>query len=101
MPLDAAPLSADAIPSALRRQGGTPRQVLAMTVIGTMLLATFASADLSSWLDRFGDAPLVTPLQRLAADWDGAINRIGLGVPRRQLHSAIRRCLDWEWDWPR
>ena len=39
-----APLTtADAIPPALRRRGGTPRQVLALTVVGILALALFAS----------------------------------------------------------
>ena len=39
------PENVDAIPLSLRRRGGTPRQVLAMSVIGTLLLAVFAAPD--------------------------------------------------------
>ena len=93
----ALPVSADAIPPALRRYGGTPRQVLAMTVIGTLLLAIFASADLSSWLDRMGGGPRLAPLQHAAAEWNDAMARLGLTGPNDALRWAIRRMLDWQW----
>ena len=54
-PAPAAVPTADAIPLKLRRHGGTPRQVLALTVVGTLALALFASRDLPSWSDRLGD----------------------------------------------
>ncbi|HUI34920.1 MAG TPA: hypothetical protein VLX67_05320, partial [Stellaceae bacterium] len=84
LPVAAQP-SADAIPSALRRRGGSPRQVLALSLIGTLVLAVFASRDLSSWLDRMGDGPILVPLQRAAAEWDGAMARLGLDRPERAL----------------
>jgi len=56
--------SADAIPLRLRRRGASPRQALAAVAIGTLVLAALASHDLSSWLNRMGDAPLMMPLQR-------------------------------------
>jgi hypothetical protein len=90
-------ISADAIPPRLRRRGGTPRQVLALTVIGTVVLAVFASHDLSSWLDRLGNGPLLLPLQRAAATWDGAMSRLGLALPAAALRDAVRRALDAGW----
>jgi hypothetical protein len=93
----AAPPTADAIPLALRRRGGTPRQVLALVVIGTLLLAVLASRDLSSWLDRMGDEPLLVPLQHAAASWNGAMARLGLTRPQRALRQTIHHLLDAEW----
>lgn len=90
-------ISADAIPPRLRRHGGTPRQVVALTLVGTLLLAVFASHDLSSWLDRMGDAPVLVPLQRAAAGWDAAMTRLGLSGPPVALRGAIHRLLDWRW----
>jgi hypothetical protein len=95
-PIDAAP-SADAIPLRLRRRGGAPRQVFAITLVGTLVLAMFASRDLSSWLDRLGDGPFAQPLQEAAAEWDGAMARLGLVRPHEVLRLAIRRLLDWKW----
>ena len=89
--------SADAIPLTLRRRGGSPRQVLVLTLIGTIVLALFASRDLSSWLDRAGNGPLLQPLQRAAAQWDRAMAEIGLTRPHEALRAAIRRLLDAEW----
>ncbi len=89
--------SADAIPLTLRGRGGSPRQVLAMTLIGTLVLAVFASHDLSSWLNRMGDGPLVVPLQHAAADWDKAMARLGIARPSAALRHTIGRLLDWEW----
>src|SRR5216110_1487459 len=89
--------AADAIPLRLRRTGATPRQVLAMTLIGTLVIAVFASADLSTWLDRMGGGPVLAPLQHAAASWDDAMQRLGLGAPAEELRAAIHRLLDWEW----
>ena len=87
----------DAIPIALRRTGGSPRQVLALCVIGTLVLAVFTSRDLSSWLYRMGDGPVLVPLQRAAAGWNGAMTRLGLVLPQEALRRAIDRALDWQW----
>ena len=101
--VEAAPLppppSADAIPLKLRRgsNGGTPRQVFAVALVGSLLLAMFASRDLSSWLDRLGDGPLLIPVQHAAAQWDAAMTRIGLARPAAALRAAIQRLLDAEW----
>src|ERR1700686_3497395 len=95
IPASAAP-SADAIPLKLRRTGGTPRQVFALTVVGTLVLAVFASRDLSTWTDRLGDGPVAQSVQRLAAQWDGAMDRLGLARPHDALRLAIHRLLDWE-----
>ena len=90
--------TADAIPLALRQRGdGTPRQALVLTVIGTLVLAVFASRDLSSWLNRMGGGPSLVPLQHAAADWNDAMARLGLTSPNDALRQAIRRMLDWEW----
>lgn len=90
-------ISADAIPQRLRRGGGSPRQVVTLTVVGTLLLAVFASHDLSAWLDRMGDAPVVVPLQRTAAAWDAAMRRLRLTLPAGALRDAMRRTLDAKW----
>jgi hypothetical protein len=89
--------SADAIPPRLRRTGGAPRQVLALTLVGTLVLAVFASHDLSTWLDRLGGGPILEPMQRAAAQWDGAMDELGLTRPHEALRQAMRRLLDWEW----
>jgi len=96
----AAAPSTDAIPPKLRRRGGTPRQVLAIALIGTLVLAVFASRDLSSWLERMGGGPALAPLQHAAAEWDNTIARLGLVRPQEALRSLIRRLLDLEWDDP-
>ncbi len=98
--LTAASPSADAIPLKLRRRGGSPRQVLALSLIGTLLLAVFASRDLASWLDRMGDSPLLAPLQSAAARWDGAMAGLGLTGPHEALRRAVGRLLDWQWGEP-
>jgi len=92
--------TADAIPLALRRRGGTPRQVLALTLVGTLALALFASRDLPSWTERFGDGPVAEHVQALTRDWDHAMAALGLAKPHEALRSAIRHLLDWRWDGP-
>jgi hypothetical protein len=89
--------SSDAIPLALRRHGGTPRQVLAMSVIGTLLLAVFAAPDLSSWLNRMGGGPVLEILQNAAAEWEAEVARLGLTAPHEAIRAAMRRALEWRW----
>ena len=89
--------SADAIPLRLRRGSGSPRQVFALALIGAIVLALFASRDLSSWLNRLGDGPIVAPLQHAAAEWDDAMATFGLVRPHEALRLAIRRLLDRPW----
>ena len=84
-PAPASLTTADAIPLALRRRGGTPRQVLALTVVGVLALALFASRDLPSWTERLGDGPVAERLQALATEWDRAMERLGLVEP----HEAV------------
>jgi len=100
LPSAGAAPSADAIPLRLRQRGGAPRQVLVLTVIGTLVLAVFASRDLSAWLDRMGGGPILEPIQRAAAQWDGAMDRLGLVRPHEALRLTIRQLLDWEWGSP-
>ena len=97
LPSASAAPSADAIPLKLRRRGGSPRQVFALTLVGALVLAVFASRDLSSWLDRMGGGPLLAPLQRAAATWDDTMATLGLTRPHEILRAAIRRLLDGEW----
>jgi hypothetical protein len=92
--------SADAIPAKLRRRGGSPRQVLALTVVGTLVLAVFASRDLATWLDRQGGGPMLQATQRAAAQWDGAMDWLGVTWPHEALRLAMRRLLDWQWGSP-
>ena len=92
-----AAIAADAIPLRLRRRGATPRQVLAMTLVGTLVLAALASHDLAMWLDRMGDGPVLAPLQQAAAAWNAAMDRLGLTWPSDSLREATRRLLDRQW----
>ena len=99
-PPPAAAPTADAIPLALRRRGGTPRQVLALTLVGTLALALFASRDLPSWTDRLGDWPIAERVQVLASDWDRTMAALGLVEPHEALRRTIRHLLDWQWGEP-
>src|SRR5260370_901898 len=85
--------SADAIPLRLRRGTGSPRQVFAIALIGAIVLALFASRDLTSWLNRLGHGPI----QHAAAEWDDTMATLGLVRPHEALRLAIHRLLEWEW----
>jgi hypothetical protein len=89
--------SADAIPLRLRRSGGTPRQVLAASLIGAVVLALFASRDLPSWSERLGGGTIAQRIQGLAGEWDQALDGLGLTRPHEALRDAVRRLLDWQW----
>jgi hypothetical protein len=98
-PLAPAPstTTADAIPLALRRQGASPLQVLAIAFIGILVLALFASRDLPSWVGGLGDGPLIERAQPLATKWDDAMASIGLTRPHEALRGLVRRLLDAQW----
>ena len=89
--------SADAIPLRLRRGSGSPRQVFALVLVGAIVMALFASRDLTAWLNRLGHGPILVPLQHAAAEWDDAMATLGLVRPHEALRLAIHRLLDWQW----
>jgi hypothetical protein len=89
-----APLVTDAIPPRLRRTGTTPRGVLLMCVIGTLVLGLFASHDLATWSLRFEPMPI---LARLAGQWDDAMRQFGLAAPNDVLRNAVARLVDTGW----
>ena len=90
-------ITADAIPLALRRRGASARQVLALTFVGVLSLALFASRDLPSWVGGLGSGPLIDHAQALAAQWDDAMASLGLTRPHDTLRALIRRLLDAQW----
>jgi hypothetical protein len=91
------PTAVDAIPPRLRQRGGTPRTVLMLSVVGSLVLALFASRDLPSWADRFTDSPGAQTLQRLATAWDDRMAALYLTWPHGTLRAAIRHALDARW----
>ena len=97
-PAPVAVSTADAIPLKLRRRGGTPRQVLALTVVGILALALFASRDLPSWAGRLGDGPLAERALALATEWDDAMQSLGLVRPHEALRAWVAWTLDAKWD---
>ena len=88
-----AQLVTDAIPPRLRRTGTTPRGVLLIYVIGTLVLGLFASRDLVTWTQRF-DNP---PLNHLVQKWDGWMADLGLVRPHETLRSTVARLVDLSW----
>jgi hypothetical protein len=92
-----APQPADAIPPRLRRRGGSPRQVLVISLIGTVALSLFASRDLSTWAERLSGGPLAKEVQRVAAAWDEALTALGFTWPHDTLRSVFSRFLDCNW----
>jgi|SRR5579884_1060623 len=96
-PAPAPTTTADAIPLSARRVGASARQVFALTLIGTLFLAFFASRDLPSWGERLGDDPFGAAAQHALAQWDDAMARLGLTRPHETLRQTVRRLLDLRW----
>ena len=98
-PLAPAPstITADAIPLVLRRRGVAPRQVFALTLIGLLTLALFASRDLPSWVGGLGSGPLIDRAQAAATQWDDAMASLGLTRPHEALRALVRHLLDAQW----
>jgi hypothetical protein len=92
-----APLVTDAIPPSLRRHGASPRQMLAICLIGAIVLAFFASADTPGWAERLGDSWLDHRLRTIAGAWDEAMETLHLTDPHERLRAAMSRALDWQW----
>jgi len=95
-----APLVTDAIPPPLRRRGASPRQVLAVCLIGALALALFASRDTPGWADRLGDSPLDHWVRGVAGAWDGAMEQLHLTEPHEALRAAMGQALGWRWSDP-
>jgi hypothetical protein len=89
--------AADAIPARLRRRGGSPRRVLVITLIGTVVLVLLASRDLSSWAERLS-GPMAEQTQHFASVWDQTMAALGLVRPYDTLRSGMRHFLDCQWD---
>src|ERR1700720_3992836 len=74
------PPSVDAIPGNLRRGRGSPRQVLVMSLVGTVVLALFGSRDLSPWAERLGGGPAdqraLSLYRQMGSGYDGARTRL-------------------------
>lgn len=92
-----APLVTDAIPPTLRCSGATPRQMLAICLIGAMVVAFFASRDTPGWAERLGDSLLDHRVRMIAGAWDGAMETLHLTKPHEKLRAAMGRALDWRW----
>jgi len=97
LPTATAPVTADAIPLALRRRGASPPQVLTMTLVGICVLALFASRDLPSWVGGIGDERVVEQVQTGAIKWDDAMDRLGLVRPHEALRAWVSWALDLKW----
>jgi hypothetical protein len=94
LPAAAPTTSADAISIRLRRRGGTPRQVLVMTVVGSLVLSLLAASDLPSWADRLDDGLFTDTARTLAIDWAQTTEQFSLNRPHEALRATIRRMLD-------
>ncbi|MBV8889564.1 MAG: hypothetical protein JO305_07835 [Alphaproteobacteria bacterium] len=91
-------ISADAIPLSARRVGGSPRQVLEVVAIGTLVLGLFASRDLPSWTERLAQTRFGASLDAAATTWDEAMSRLGLTAPHEALRRGVRRLIEQPWD---
>jgi len=92
-----APLVTDAIPPRLRQGGATPRQVLAMCLVGALVLAGLASRDTPGWAERLGVTWLDHRLRDIAGAWDTTMEQLHLTQPHDRLRDAMQRVLDWQW----
>jgi hypothetical protein len=90
-------ISADAIPIAARRAGASLRQVFAVTLIGTVFLAFFASRDLPSWGERLGDGPAALAVRSGFETWDDMMAGLGLTRPHEALRATVKWLLEQSW----
>jgi hypothetical protein len=63
-----------------------------------LVLALFASRDLSSWAERLGGGPLAEQTQSFAARWDQTLEALGFVRPHDALRSAVDRFLECQWN---
>jgi hypothetical protein len=90
--------SADAIPASLWRGGVSSGRVVAIILVGSLVLALFASRDLSSWAERLGAGPLAEQTQTGAARWDQTMEALGFARPHDTLRSAVDSLLECQWN---
>ncbi len=81
----------DGIPGPASARCGTPLQVAALTVIGTLVLAVFGAHDLPSWADQLPENPTTLAFADAARAWDGELGKRGLTTPYITVRAALRR----------
>lgn len=96
-PEEAPSFAADGIPDSARTRARTPRQVLAATLIGAVVLAFLASSDLPSWAEQLGDGPLTPFLRSAAITWNQDLERLGLTRPHQILRLGLQWLRDRQW----
>ncbi|HVJ53035.1 MAG TPA: hypothetical protein VM689_11255 [Aliidongia sp.] len=83
------PKITDGIPAGASRN--TPLQLVLMLVIGTALLALFASRSLPTWAEAKGDGTIAMVVDDWAERWADGLERLGLTRPHDVVRRAIRR----------
>jgi hypothetical protein len=96
-PQPPAPGLADAIPPGARRRTATAKKMLAAILLGSVVLALFASSDLPSWGEDLGDGPLTPGLRRVANVWNDELQQLGLTAPHEALRAAMQWLRDRHW----
>ena len=88
---------ADAIAPAARHRTASPRQTLAICLIGAAVLAGFAAPDLPGWADRLDDGPGGRLMRSAAEGWASATAQLGLAEPHRLLRRGAEWLLECGW----
>ena len=81
----------DGIPGPASTRRGTPLQVAALTVIGTLVLSIFGAHDLPGWADQLPENPATLAFADAARAWDAALGQFGLTTPYITVRAALRR----------
>ena len=69
----------------------TPRGLLAVALLGSVLAALFGAVPLAAWTDALPDSPIAVPLQQAADTWRDVAQRIGFDRPYDVLRQAVRK----------
>jgi len=68
----------------------TPRGLLGVALIGSVVAALFGAMPLAAWVDALPDFPGVSTAQQTADGWREVARVLRLDGPYNALHRAVR-----------
>lgn len=68
----------------------TPRGLLAVALVGSIVAAVFGAVPLAAWVDALPASPIVTAMQQATDAWRDLAQRGHLNRPYDVLRRAVR-----------
>ena len=81
----------DGIPGSPALRHGRPRDLLALTATGCMVLALLGAPGLARWAAQLPEGTVANGLVDLTTGWSRAAQRLGLAAFHAEIRGALRR----------